>query len=317
MNNIKKVILIFGIILLMIFSTYTFADVGDFESYDSSWDSDWGSDWDYDSSWDSDWDYDYSWGSDYGDSSGSSSSGGGGILTGIIFVIIVLVIIIGNQNSKVVSAPTRSYPNIKSNRPRTNPNGYVRNIQRSEAVADEVRRKDKYFNDEKFLAWVKNLFVKMQTAWSERNFEEIRVLESEELFEQHSRQLKGYVERKQINKMERICVNFAELVTFAQDNEKDILVVALNSSMLDYIVDETTGRIIKGSKDYRLNNTYKLTFIRKKGSMTEEGTEQLKTTNCPNCGAPTNITSSGKCEFCGSIITIGTHDWVLGDMERY
>ena len=62
MNNIKKVILIFGIILLMIFSTYTFADVGDFESYDSSWDSDWGSDWDYDSSWDSDWDYDYSWG---------------------------------------------------------------------------------------------------------------------------------------------------------------------------------------------------------------------------------------------------------------
>ena len=312
MSNIKKALLSFGVIFLMIFSTYTFADVGDFESYDSSWDSDWG----YDSSWNSDWDYDYSWGSNYG-YSGSSSSYGGGIISVIIFVIVVLAIIIGSKNDKAVSAPNRNYPNVNRNRAPINPNGYVRNIQRSEAVADEVRRKDKYFNDEKFLAWVKNLFVKLQTAWSERNFEEIRVLESEDLFEQHSRQLSGYVNRKQINKLERICVNFAELVTFAQDNEKDILVVALNSSMLDYIVDEATGRVLKGSKDNRLTNTYKLTFIRKKGNITEEGTDKLKTTNCPNCGAPTKITSSGKCEFCGSVITIGTHDWVLGDMERY
>ena len=124
MSNIKKALLSFGVIFLMIFSTYTFADVGDFESYDSSWDSDWG----YDSSWDSDWDYDYSWGSNYG-YGGSSSSYGGGIISVIIFVIVVLAIIIGSKNDKVVSAPNRNYPNVNRNRAPINPNGYVRNIQ--------------------------------------------------------------------------------------------------------------------------------------------------------------------------------------------
>mgnify|MGYP003483048992 CR=1 FL=1 len=35
--------------------------------------------------------------------------------------------------------------------------------------------------------------------------------------------------------------------------------------MLDYIVDEATGNVLKGSKDNRLTNTYKLIFTRKKG----------------------------------------------------
>ena len=131
------------------------------------------------------------------------------------------------------------------------------------------------------------------------------------------KQLKGYIDRKQINKMDRISVNYAELVSFNTDNEKDTLVVALNSSMNDYIVDEVTGKVVKGDKDRRLTNTYKLTFIRKKGVLTSEGTDKVSTTNCPNCGAPTTITSSGKCEYCGAVITTGDHDWVLNGMERF
>lgn len=315
----KKLIISLVLILSIIgISNFSIADVGDFESYDSdwggsSWDSDWGS-----SSWDSSWDNDYDYG--YGGGYYYSSSDGDGLgIGGVVFVVMIIAIILitnskkgYNGNSSVGNAPQVNRPIVNYNR-----TAYARNVQRSENVANEVRKVDKYFNDEQFLASVKNLFVKLQTAWSARDWETIRPLESENLFEQHSRQLQGYIDRKQINKIERIAVNFAELVTFAQDNEKDILVVALNSSMNDYIVDEQTGNILKGSKDYRVTNTYKLTFIRKKGIVTEEGTDKLKTTNCPNCGAPTTITSSGKCEFCGAVITIGAHDWVLGDMERY
>lgn len=309
----KKLIISLMVLLSIIsVSCFSFADVGDFESYDSDWDSDWDS-----SSWDSDWsssswDSDYSYGSSYSD---DSLDGFGAF----IFVVIVVVIVLASnsKNGKVNGTATGNTPQV--NRPIVNYNraAYARNTARSENVANEIRKVDKYFNDEQFLASAKNLFVKLQMAWSARDWETIRPLESENLFEQHSRQLQGYIERKQINKIERIAVNFAELVTFAQDNEKDILVVALNSSMNDYIIDEETGNILKGSKDYRVTNTYKLTFIRKKGIVTEEGTDKLKTTNCPNCGAPTTITSSGKCEFCGAVITIGAHDWVLGDMERY
>lgn len=317
MRNIRKIFVSVILVFILLFSSFSQADVGDFESYDSSWDSDWSSS----SSWDSDWGSDWSssssysdWG--YGPSYGYSSYDGGGMsIVFFIFVIFVFVIL-----QKAKSGNNTMYRETTNHDTRRNNNyqgaGYVRSQVRSEAVADNVRKVDKHFNDEQFLAMVKNLFVKLQTAWSERNWETIRPLESEALFEQHEKQLKGYIDRKQINKIERICVNFAELVSFAQDNEKDILVVALNSSMTDYIIDEESGKVLKGSKDHRVTNTYKLTFIRKKGIVTEEGTDEKKTTNCPNCGAPTTITSSGKCEFCGSVITIGAHDWVLGDMER-
>ena len=38
--------------------------------------------------------------------------------------------------------------------------------------------------------------------------------------------------------------------------------------------------------------------------------------NCPNCGAPTQITSAGRCEYCGSVITTGEYNWVLSNLER-
>ena len=297
MKKFLNILLSLSVVFIMLVPSLVFADVGDFESYGS----------DFGSSWDSGY-------SDYG---GGYSSGGympSFIYFGdgwYIYLIIIIIIYIikskkGNSNSGSVD---RFYAQKRDN--------YIRSNVRSEAVANEIRTVDKYFNDEKFITWVKNLFVKLQTAWSERDWETIRPLESEALFEQHSRQLQGYIDRKQINKMERICVNFAELVSFAQDNEKDILVVALNSSMTDYIIDEVSGEVLKGDKDRRITTTYKLTFTRKNGRVTREGTDELETTNCPNCGAPTTITSSGKCEYCGSVITVGEHDWVLNDMERF
>ena len=60
---------------------------------------------------------------------------------------------------------------------------------------------------------------------------------------------------------------------------------------------------------------YRLTFMRKAGVKTKEGTNAKSTTNCPNCGAPTQITSAGKCEYCNSVITTGEHDWVLSNLE--
>ena len=38
---------------------------------------------------------------------------------------------------------------------------------------------------------------------------------------------------------------------------------------------------------------------------------------CPNCGAPLTGTSFGKCEYCGSIVSTGVHDWVLSNLEPF
>lgn len=289
--------------LVISISTISVADVGDFESYDygDSWSSsDWGS-----SSWDYDYGYDYDY--DYG----------GGIYfidgspAGIIFFFIILAIIIVLSKKGKLNSNSRPYYD-HYHQTRTPIPTYD-----SSNTINKIHEVDPYFNEDKFLSWAKTTFIKLQNAWSARDWEQIRTIESEELFEQHSAQIKRYIDRKQINVMDRIAVNYAKLYSFSQDEDKDTLSILLNSSMADYIIDENTQEVIQGDKITRRTKTYKMTFIRKKGLKTSESTDEKKTTNCPNCGAPTNITSSGKCEYCGSVITIGEHDWVLSNLEPF
>ena len=85
--------------------------------------------------------------------------------------------------------------------------------------------------------------------------------------------------------------------------------------MRDYVIEDSSKKVIQGNPDVDMHMTYRLTFIRKAGVKTKEGTNSKSTTNCPNCGAPTKVTSSGQCEYCGSVITTGEHDWVLSNLE--
>lgn len=302
MKLIEKMKYVVLIAVLFFISSYNiaFADVGSFESYDSgsSWSSSSSSDW---SSSSSSWDDDYSY-------SGSGGSfvffgGFGSFLFWIVLIIVIYLVryYIGKNNKNNYNPPPRVNPDFTGD---------------DTIIANKVKEVDPLFNKEEFVSWAKTLFVKLQEAWTARDWETIRTFETNELFEQHKRQLQGYIDNKQINVMERICVKSARLYSFTQSGDKDILSVVLNSKMVDYIIDEETKKILKGNKETERHSSYKLTFVRTKGIKTEAGTKDVHTTNCPNCGAPTRITSSGKCEYCGSVITTGEHDWCLSNLEK-
>ena len=301
MKKLKEIarIIILAIVLTFVASSrISIADVGSFEDYDSgssSWESsDWGS---------SSWDHDY----DYGSDSNYTYIGGGSSIPGIIIFIIVVAI-----TMYVKSKQKDNWQMPKQQFHQTQNYAY----KSEEAVEKEVKAVDELFNKEEFLSWSRDLFIKLQAAWTARDWSTIRVFETNELFEQHHKQLQDYIDRKQINKMERICVKSAQLADFKQTGDKDILTVILKSRMVDYIIDEETGKVLKGDKVTDRHSTYKLEFIRKTGVKTKPGSNQINTTNCPNCGAPTQITSSGKCEYCGSVITTGEHSWALANLEK-
>lgn len=313
-NNKKFLSLVISILtvfaLVISVSTISIADVGDFESYDygDSWSSsDWGS-----SSWDNDYDYDYghSYSSGYDVYGGYYTDDGDFISFTTFFVIFGIVLIVLSKSGILRRSGRPYYDHYYQTRTP------IPTYDSSNTIS-KIHEVDPYFNEDKFLSWAKTAFVKLQNAWTARDWEQIRTIESEELFEQHSAQIKRYIDKKQINVMDRIAVNYAKLYSFSQDEDKDTLSILLNSSMADYIIDENTQEVIQGDKITRRTKTYKMTFIRKKGLKTSESTDEKKTTNCPNCGAPTNITSSGKCEYCGSVITIGEHDWVLSNLEPF
>jgi len=302
-NKVKYVVLVVFMLTLCVcnstnaeVSVPEIADVGSFESYDS------GSDWGGSSSWDSGYDYDYDYGSSYSSGGGIYIFGGGfGTFFMILMVIIILSVIYYYKKNG-------SHGNMQ---PRPDFSGM------SEAqVEAKVKAIDPMFNKEEFLSLARSVFVKLQEAWTARDWSVIRTFESNELFEQHQNQLQRFIDNNQINKMEQICVKSVLLYSFEQTGDKEVLKVTLSSKMIDYIVDATTDKILKGDRTTIRHSTYRLTFIRKAGVKTKTGTSDINTTNCPNCGAPTQITSSGKCEYCGSVITTGEYNWVLSDLTK-
>lgn len=309
-KNIKRLSFLIVLVTIIIFTNIrpTYADVGDFETYSggsyggSSWSS---------SSWDSgsDWDYDYDDGYDY---SGSSTSiipiFIGGNTGAIIFIVICLIIFAVLYKNGFIRKRRNPY-----RRPRAVPN---QDMVLEETVEALIQKVDPLFNKEEFLSWARDLFIKLQYAWADRDWSVIRCFETNELYEQHSTQLKRYIQNKQINKIERVSVNWAKLYKFNIEGDKEHLTILLNSKMIDYIIDEETKKVLQGDTEKNLINTYKLTFVRKKGTQTKPGQTTINTTNCPNCGAPTQITSSGECPYCGSIITTGDYSWVLESLER-
>ena len=95
LDRLKKCAIMLITITVIAISSYTFADVGSFDRYDSGSSSDWGSS----SSWDSDWSSSSSsW--DWDDYSSSSSSGDLGFLIGLLLgsnggrLIAIIIIIL-------------------------------------------------------------------------------------------------------------------------------------------------------------------------------------------------------------------------------
>ena len=181
-------------------------------------------------------------------------------------------------------------------------------------IAGFIQQNDTNFNAGQFLEWSKNIFVTLQTAWTQRDWEKIRTLEKEELFEQHNTQLQEYIRLGRINVIDEIKVLDAYLHKLVIDENFENLIVSLRATMLDYIIDEKTKKAIIGNKKSYFDTIYMLTFTRRKGVKTNI-VNGFVANICPHCGATVNSASSGKCEYCGSIIHTDEFNWVLSNLE--
>lgn len=263
----------------------------------------------------------------YEDSSSSSSGDDSGIfyllfhllfdlfgpIPGLIILIIIAIIYFRLKKSGKLKKIKSEINNIE--------NTFTNNIETSfsadntVSVSEQIRQIDPNFSSDAFLGWVREVFLKIQQAWTDRDWKVIRPFESNELFATHNAQLNEYIKNHKINVIEKINISNATLKEFRQDGDKEVLIVELHAIMRDYVIDEKTRNVLESDPNRDYHMKYLMTFNRKLGVKTQSGTSNKSTTNCPNCGAPTEITSSGQCEYCDSVITTGEHDWVLSDIH--
>ena len=227
----------------------------------------------------------------------------------VLAILVVFVLIKRRQAKKNASDPTYINRNIEQQAANDV------NLDFTANVASQVQAVDPAFSADKFIGFAREVFMKIQEAWTAKDWKPIRPFESEALFNQHKQQLDEYIRLGKTNVVEKIAIKHCSLHAFRQDGDKEVLTVWLNAVMRDYVIDDATKKVLESDPNRDWYMRYEMVFNRKAGLKTDPAKKGNTITNCPNCGAPTEITSSGQCAYCGSVITNGEHDWVLTDIH--
>ncbi len=296
----RWLILIALLICCLTLGAYSLADAGNFSGSsdwgggDSSWgSSDWGSSsWDSGSSWSSGSTYDSG---SYYSSSDSAGCLGGNLFTVVIIIIVVIIILRYIRASKQYSSGQ---------------NVYTAATEEPGLPIETLKEKDPNFNEQALLEKVGNQYIQMQNAWQEKKWDSMRAIMTDALYNQMARQLQALIDAKQTNHVDRIAVLETRINRYAVEGDNDVLVVRLSTRITDYTTDDRTGEIVSGSTTRELFMVYDWKLIRQKDKKTlaQPTVSQI---SCPNCGAPLDINHTGKCPYCGTVVTLSDHDWAL------
>lgn len=235
----------------------------------------------------------------------NSDSGGGNSGMGLIIVIVLIVLIFGipiiksllGKNKKTIVAPGALPTDVSTLK-----------------TINEYNTLDPNFSETDFCEEISNMYIKFQNAWQSKRLDDVRPYLSDSFYAQLDRQLDTYRKNKQTNRIERISVLGVELLGWKQESGNDIIIARLQTRIVDYVVDDATGNVIKGSNTAEKFMTYEWNIIRTSGRLTGQKNGE-NASSCPNCGAPLNLNKSAKCEYCGSIIETDNFDWVLSGIK--
>lgn len=296
------------VILLSLLLCFTFVYV----KADSGWDTDYDYDFDYDYDYDYDYDFDYDYDYDYDDDdysySGSGSYNGNydvdidsdsfELIAFLLFAFFVFYFIYTyNKKPKHITSPVNnSNVTVKT----LNSYDKYKNIVPYDELI--IKKSLPHFSKKEFLDKVYNDFIKLQNAWMNFNYNEMKPLLSDELFNTYKSQLKVLELKKQKNIMRDFTHHSCEIVDFSNENGISTIKVILMISFFDYVVDQN-NRIVRGNNRYRVKNKYELIYVMKN--------KKSISGKCPGCGADLENSQASICPYCRMKITNNNHDWVL------
>ena len=278
-----------ALIVLSLICVVSFADFGDFGG-----DNDFG---DFGGGgggggWDNDNDGGYYY------SGGSGGGGGGGIGTAIAVIIVIVVIVVMSAKSK--KNPKNQQINVGD---RSTPQSELRPLTEYASI-------DPDFDAADLREKVSNLYVRMQNGWTKKDISDLRPYFTDALFTQFERQLAQKKAQGLTNYVERISVQNVTVRGFKQANGVDHMILKVEARIVDYTVNDATGQVVSGSRDREKFMTYEWDMSRTSGIKTLKK-DGIGRVFCPSCGAPVDINASARCEYCGSVLQSGEHDWAI------
>ena len=261
---LKKLVIILCIAIISLIPSFTdkhisLADSGFGSSYDSGGSSYSGGSYDSGSS---SWDYDSDYDSDGGDS-----------LIGLIIAIIIIIIIAICTRDKKTKVVTKS-DNVND-----------------ENIANKVKQYIPNFNKQEFLNNGYKIYKDVQNAWMNFKLDDVKDVITDEIYNMYDSQLSTLEVKGEKNIMKDFKLVKSYLKDVNVQNETITITTGYIIEMYDYIIEESTGKVLRGSSTNKLRIVYEMKFRQTLNS-------NEKVDHCPNCGAKIEMNSSGTCEYC-------------------
>ena len=289
-NLIKKIIIIISIAIIslipnIISKNVVLADSGFGTSYDSGGSSYSGGSYDYD------YDYDYDSGDYSSDDSGDISMFAA-IVGFTILIIIIVAICMGSSTSNQSTSgvvPSKSLPD-------------------ENAIENKIKSYIPNFNKQEFLDNGYNIYKDVQNAWMNFKLEDVKDEITDELYNMYESQLTTLEVKGEQNIMKDFKVVKSYLKDAVVQNNTITITTGYVIQMYDYIIEKSTGKVIRGSSNNKLKIVYEMKFRRTLD-------ESAKIDKCPNCGAKIDMNTSGICEYCVSKLVSENTKWVLTEKK--
>lgn len=192
----------------------------------------------------------------------------------------------------------------------TRPQGAQRTPDSKLKAMVTYRDADPKFREAELRDRLSNLYIMMQNGWTKKDISALQPYFTDALFNQYQHQLESFKTSGRTNYVDNIAVLEVRLRGWFTQDEFDHIIVELRTRITDYTVDDVTGKIVSGSKNFEKFMTYEWDLSRKSGVRTGESNE-VRSVSCPHCGAPLSINTTAHCPYCDSVVTVDHDDWAI------
>ncbi len=167
--------------------------------------------------------------------------------------------------------------------------GQAKRAKKRKTAEREKYEKSLTDEDRKLLELGYAIFIDVQNAWMNFDYEKLRTLVTDDLYNMYSNQLKTLEIKGQKNIMSDFFLQDRRILSKTLDGDTTILTTEMEIHFYDYIVN-AENKVVRGTKMRKVQMTYKLTFVY------DEKAKDI----CPHCGAQLN--GKNVCEYCHSAI---------------
>ena len=131
---------------------------------------------------------------------------------------------------------------------------------------DVIRASDPTFDPEALKEFAQDVFFKVQAAWARRDISVMQQYLGRDLLAEYERHFEDLRQRGEINRLENIAVRKVEIVDSGEMDNEEFVIIRFMANLLDYTVEEATGKVVKGDPAEPVKFDERWAFARPKGT---------------------------------------------------